>query len=444
VDQADKTAPPRPGLHVTGGFLFDKFKDYGFLLLSVIVFIMGGGQALLTSAEYVWLLFVDVFLVGVMFGALHGACNLVCIRTWRGCDWDGAPFRHSMHCFFALGLFISPLLSKPFLTEKQRHPGMLFNETSQESVSSVTNKTSDDGNELMVESSIALLYPLVGLGTLAVSSGLLALGIREIFAKRATNRRRRQNADRKEQTEALKQEVIAPAQDPRDFEETLSRRRLMLGFMVLFFFFYGCLEFTTISFLPTFGVKSALALSTSEAAELMAYYLGPLLVMRILAIFLSLKLRPKHILGMNVTLCLTGAVTNVIVSDSSLLASKIAFGMIGAGTSSMFGNSMMFMEGFLKVDGKKASLLSGGACLGILMGPIVMGQTMNSDPTSLLYLMLVCIVCFSTFGLCAGAVGVSITRMRSEIEERRNVEMDHLGGNNVKGEAKISTAAEEC
>ena len=34
--------------------------------------------------------------------------------------------------------------------------------------------------------------------------------------------------------------------------------------------------------------------------------------------------------------------------------------------------------------------------------------------------------------------------MRSEIEERRNVEMDDLGGNDVKGEAKISTAAEEC
>ena len=64
-----------PIIHVvyfSGGFLFDKFKDYGFLLLSVIVFIMGGGQALLTSAGYVWLLFIDVFIVGVMFGALHG------------------------------------------------------------------------------------------------------------------------------------------------------------------------------------------------------------------------------------------------------------------------------------------------------------------------------------------------------------------------------------
>ena len=32
---------------------------------------------------------------------------------------------HSMHCFFALGLFISPLISRPFLTGRQRLPGMV-------------------------------------------------------------------------------------------------------------------------------------------------------------------------------------------------------------------------------------------------------------------------------------------------------------------------------
>ena len=62
-----------------------------------------------------------------------------------------------------------------------------------------------------------------------------------------------------------------------------------------------------------------------------------------------MKLRPWQILALNLVLCLTGAITNVIVLDSSLLASKIALGMIGAGTSSMFGNSMMFIEGFIKV-----------------------------------------------------------------------------------------------
>ena len=57
---------------------------------------------------------------------------------------------------------------------------MLFNETSQdESVGSVSNMTSEDGDQLMVESSIDLLYPLVGLCTIAVSSGLLAFGIRD-------------------------------------------------------------------------------------------------------------------------------------------------------------------------------------------------------------------------------------------------------------------------
>ena len=98
---------------------------------------------------------------------------------------------------------------------------MLFNETSQELVISVTNDTSNEGNEPTAESSIDLLYPLVGLFTIAVSSGLLVFGIREIFAMRTTKRnRRRQNADNKEQTEALKAEDKALVQDPRDYEES--------------------------------------------------------------------------------------------------------------------------------------------------------------------------------------------------------------------------------
>ena len=79
-------------------------------------------------------------------------------------------------------------------------------------------------------------------------------------------------------------------------QETFSRQWLMLGFMVLFFFFYGCLEFTTISFLPTFGVKSKLALSPREATELMAYYLGPLFVMRVSAIFLESEVKTRKFL----------------------------------------------------------------------------------------------------------------------------------------------------
>ena len=79
-------------------------------------------------------------------------------------------------------------------------------------------------------------------------------------------------------------------------QETFSRQWLMLGFMVLFFFFYGCLEFTTISFLPTFGVKSKLALSPREATELMAYYLGPLFVMRVSAIFLESEVKTRNFL----------------------------------------------------------------------------------------------------------------------------------------------------
>ena len=143
---------------------------------------------------------------------------------------------------------------------------MLLDETSQDSVNSVATVSSDDNeDEIAAESSIHILYPLVGLCTIAASLGLLAFGIRdtafhrtfhiglghfdaeagisiiginasscgqhknsksngrlprhrELFAKRTTNRRKRQNAENMEQREALKEEVTTPTQDPRDYE----------------------------------------------------------------------------------------------------------------------------------------------------------------------------------------------------------------------------------
>ena len=82
------------------------------------------GERLLARKLYLAVAYPPSNLLTECYGVPSLACNLMTIRTWRGSDWNGAPFMHSMHCFFALGLFISPLLSKPFLTGRERHPGM--------------------------------------------------------------------------------------------------------------------------------------------------------------------------------------------------------------------------------------------------------------------------------------------------------------------------------
>ncbi len=132
-------------------------------------------------------------------------------------------------------------------------------------------------------------------------------------------------------------------------QETRSRRILLIALMFLFFLLYVTIEFSINSFLPTFGVKSRLGLTYKEGAMLMTYYLGPFMVMRIATIFVAMKLRPIHILGLNLVFCTAGAVTNVVMRDTSLLATKIAFGLFGTGTSSMFGNSMMWVEQYITV-----------------------------------------------------------------------------------------------
>jgi hypothetical protein len=140
------------------------------------------------------------------------------------------------------------------------------------------------------------------------------------------------------------------------FQTIRFRRLILLTLMSVFFFFYVAMEFTIVSFLAVYGVKSRLALSNQEAALLLVYYLGPFLLMRVIIIFLAMKIRPIHILAMNLVFCLTGALVNVIVLDSSVLATKIAFGLVGFGTSSMFGNSMIWIEEYVKVRQQRNSI----------------------------------------------------------------------------------------
>ena len=48
-----------------------------------------------------------------------------------------------------------------------------------ESITTAVNTTSSQDSELTTESSINILYPLVGFFTIVVSAGLLAIGIRD-------------------------------------------------------------------------------------------------------------------------------------------------------------------------------------------------------------------------------------------------------------------------
>ena len=119
--------------------------------------------------------------------------------------------------------------------------------------------------------------------------------------------------------------------------------------MFVFFFCYACTEYGIVNFLAPFGVKSKLGLTYQESAVLMLFYLGPLLAMRVLIILVAMVLRPVHILYVNLTFCLVGSLTNVIVADSSLTATRVAFALLGTGTSSMFGNSVMWIESYVMV-----------------------------------------------------------------------------------------------
>jgi fucose permease len=113
----------------------------------------------------------------------HAALNVMCLRIWRGSKGAG-PYMHTMHFFFALGLFIAPLMTKPFLSNKTDAAG----ETNATEVESSGNFTLEQAEGQ--ESSIGLVYPIIGFMTVVISLGSLYFGIREIFEQRDLKRRR--------------------------------------------------------------------------------------------------------------------------------------------------------------------------------------------------------------------------------------------------------------
>ena len=99
---------------------------------------------------------------------------------------------HSLHLFFALGLFLAPVICKPFLRNRGVTTMHNVTETAVQNgslnaeVLTNSSSTTEDAEE---ESQLTTLYPLTGLIIVVISLLPLVFGIKEIFDRRNSNRR---------------------------------------------------------------------------------------------------------------------------------------------------------------------------------------------------------------------------------------------------------------
>ena len=78
---------------------------------------MGVTFSLIPHVKFLWLYYAMSTVNSFVSGALDAGGNVLCLDTWQ--DDDAGPWMNSIHFSFAIGVFIAPLLSMPFLGSLQ-------------------------------------------------------------------------------------------------------------------------------------------------------------------------------------------------------------------------------------------------------------------------------------------------------------------------------------
>lgn len=277
-----------------------------------------------------------------------------------------------LHFTFALGSFIAPLLSKPFLlpddvTDPQ--PNRTNN-------SNITG--SYDPDDILP---ITWAYWIGSVPLIA--SGLFFLAC--AFFK------------------GLKEPVVKKEEHHSLVNHPNSR---LFKAIVLFLFFILLLQYVGMEivyggYIFTYAVKSKPNISKDMASLLNATYWGTFALGRLIAVQLSKYVKPPKMILADFIGCLLAGV--ILISQAQngcdgnsgpkLWAGTI---ILGFSAASVFPSALSWAEYFIEVSGRVASLLLVGACLGEMTIPIAVGNTFDTiGPCSLMY----CIFALSFLGI---------------------------------------------
>ncbi len=161
----------------------------------------------------------------------------------------------------------------------------------------------------------------------------------------------------------------------------------LLGLIIILFFLFVSAEVSLGGWVATYVFRSYLA-DEASAADLTFVFWAALTIGRLLSIPMSMRIDVKHILGVNLLLCLIG-VGLIIVWPKILTVIWFGTGVFGLGVASMFPIGISITEKHLTVSGHITSLLFVGGALGGMFTPWLIGQMFGIyGPISVIWIIL--------------------------------------------------------
>ncbi|XP_067126811.1 uncharacterized protein [Centruroides vittatus] len=166
----------------------------------------------------------------------------------------------------------------------------------------------------------------------------------------------------------------------------------------LFLCLYVGIEVAVGQLLQTFAVKQYLRLPESTGYFMTYMFWGSFALSRALSVGLAARFSGLRLIFTDLIICLVTSV--LLVAGANKMETLLWVGVVilGFGMAPVFPASISWIERYLPIDNKTASVFILGAALGQLTIPPVINRFIDKEPMVLMYVnMVVNVLCFVTF-----------------------------------------------
>ena len=339
--------------------------------------------------------------------------NVTALLIW---GWDRTFFLQTFHSLFAIGTFIGPWLTKPFLAPSMTH-SILDNETVSVSIDINMNTTGNVTNVYHGRSRVYISYFIIGIIMFVV--GIVYLIIFVITKGDFSCTKKVESEEKKES--------FQHADYTRNPNQ--SKRWYMVSMAVLAFIRFACyvgLELTFPGFLMIFCV-TGLGWEKTDSYVAATTYWGSFACSRFAAIFLVMFFSPTTMVAVDVILMILGILVLAIFANYHpfiIILCSAAFGLAGG---SFYGCSQSWAYKYMNVSAKVGTIFTTGAWFGMAAIPALAGFLIDSIMAkSFIYLCLavtiilaICTLAATTLGLKYGA---DLTESQTFVEEGKKMQ----------------------
>lgn len=348
------------------GILLDRFRKQliiviNSLLIAISIVTIPWWNGLLP-------LIMNFLINGIALGALDTGANVYCLDIWKK---ETGPYLQTLHFFFGLGAFVAPLIAEPFLSVHSNNNTKTSGQNSSNLnfvISELNNNNNSSSNSTdKVDFPIRYAYGILGIYVLfVVICHIIAFCIWP----------KEEKSNRNDATKNM-------------HKSNIPLYTSIISLTTLFMCIYSGMEISFGQLITTFAVKGDLHLTESTGSFMTSVYWGTYSFARAFSIFLvTCTTLTCPIIVDLVLINLAGICLSIFAnSDQTLLWIGIA--VLGFGLSSVFPSVLAWLEFYIPLSSKTASLFFVGISLGEMVVPLSIGHFIDKYPMALMYTTLI-------------------------------------------------------